>query len=99
LGTDAAAVGGTSVLVDLITSPGTDAAGTSTWQVDEDETRGFIITVNYTAGDDLDEFVTTNITAIQWNDADVVEGGAGNEQYNFNMEDFESDPIFLNSGA
>ncbi len=88
-----AAVGGT--LVDLITSPGTDAAGTSTWWVDEDETREFIITINYTA--DAAEFVQVDVTAIQWNDDDVIEGGAGNEQYDFNMGDFESDPIFLNA--
>jgi hypothetical protein len=85
--------GGTS---DVITSTA-PAAGTSTWEVAENTTETFTITINYTA--DAAEFVSANVLAIQWNDADVIEGGAGNEQYDFSMEDFESDPIFLNATA
>ncbi len=85
-------VGGTAA--ETISSTADDA-GVSTWKIEEGETETFTITINYTA--DADEFVQIDLTDIQWNDEDVVEGGAGNEQYDFNMDIFESDPIFLNS--
>lgn len=78
-------------------APGVDTADTSTWEISEGDTETFVITINYTA--DAAEFVNIDLTAIQWSATDVAEDNAASQQYQFEMDRFESDPTYLNFTA
>ena len=91
-------VTGTDTTVAVITSSADASGGLSTWIVREGQTETFTITLNVIpagAGVAASGFFTGDIDAIQWSATNVAEDNAASSQYNFDMEDFLSDPVFL----
>lgn len=73
----------------VLTSTGDNAS--NSFLVEEGETETFTLTVNVTAS--ADAFVQLDMTAIGWV---PTTAGQGTQLYTFNLDEFESDPLFLN---
>lgn len=79
----------TSALLDSVDA---DEQMSGNWKVEEGDTATFTLTV-VTTGVPADGFYKVVLTAVEWNNDD----SAVYNSYTFNLDEFETDPLFLNS--